>query len=497
MAELVDAIDSKCALLFEETVDFRAFSAILLDYTDACIGYTVLLPRTSKMSGSNSLINDAKIEVLDGKLHIFRRPDTRYWWCGFHLKGNYIRASTKCSDLNLAIEAAKQWYYRKQGAIDAGVPIVPKNLTFNHFAKLALDDYEQMVTAGQRSSSYVRGLRVLLKNDLGKFFGSYPLTAINQQLWHKYMQQRLVPSNAKPSTVHTHLNGIRIVFRRAKLRGELQDTPVFLTERKTASDATPRTWFEPEQYDALYTATRANITKLKGTRWHSSAMELHDYVLFMANTGLRIGEAKNMRFCDIERSEDTHRSGTRQPILIIKNIKGKRGTGSCKTFFGAVRPFERIIERRGFTDTWKTSTEKVFEHHHRDMFNTVLERINLKFTSDQPPRRRDLMSLRHTYICFRLMDGVGIWDIAANCRTSVSMIEQHYARWLNPLLANINAGPLRRFGAEDTETAGKKPRRKVKSSPQSPDASAPNEAMLEKIPIETESKQVASTPDSG
>ena len=109
-----------------------------------------------------------------------------------------------------------------------------------------MEDYEQMVTAGQRSSSYVRGIGVLLKNDLGKFFGSYPLTAINQQLWHKYMQQRLVPSNAKPSTVHTHLNGIRIVFRRAKLRGEIPETPVFLTERKTASDATPRTWCQPQ-----------------------------------------------------------------------------------------------------------------------------------------------------------------------------------------------------------------------------------------------------------
>ena len=34
------------------------------------------------------------------------------------------------------------------------------------------------------------------------------------------------------------------------------------------------------------------------------------------------------------------------------------------------------------------------------------------------------------------------------------MIETHYARWLNPLLANINAGPLRKFGTEDNE-AGK------------------------------------------
>ena len=187
----------------------------------------------------------------------------------------------------------------------------------------------------------------------------------------------------------------------------------------------------------------------------------------MVNSGMRIGEAKNLRFCDIDVETDKDRMGRKRPMLVIRSIKGKRGTGACKTYFGAVRPFERIIERRGLKDVWKTSDHKVFEHHHRDMFNAVLERIGLKFTADRPPLRRDLMSLRHTYICFRLMDRVGIWDIAANCRTSVAMIEAHYARWLNPLLANINAGPLRKFGTEDNKGGKgeeKLPKKVAKSS---------------------------------
>ena len=71
------------------------------------------------MTSANTHINVAKIEVLEAKLHIFRRPDTRYCWCGFHLKGNCIRASTKCQNLSLVIRAAKQWCYIKQDAIDA------------------------------------------------------------------------------------------------------------------------------------------------------------------------------------------------------------------------------------------------------------------------------------------------------------------------------------------------------------------------------------------
>jgi hypothetical protein len=36
-------------------------------------------------------------------------------------------------------------------------------------------------------------------------------------------------------------------------------------------------------------------------------------------------------------------------------------------------------------------------------------------------------SLRHTYICLRLMEGADIYQIAKNCRTSVEMIEKYYA----------------------------------------------------------------------
>ncbi|MET4489782.1 hypothetical protein ABIA94_005369 [Bradyrhizobium sp. LA7.1] len=33
----------------------------------------------------------------------------------------------------------------------------------------------------------------------------------------------------------------------------------------------------------------------------------------------------------------------------------------------------------------------------------------------------------HTYICFRLMEGADVYQIAKNCRTSVKMIEEFYA----------------------------------------------------------------------
>ena len=54
-----------------------------------------------------------------------------------------------------------------------------------------------------------------------------------------------------------------------------------------------------------------------------------------------------------------------------------------------------------------------------------MTRTNLKLDRDGKPRTA--YSLRHTYICMRLMEGADIYQIAKNCRTSVEMIEQFYA----------------------------------------------------------------------
>jgi len=62
---------------------------------------------------------------------------------------------------------------------------------------------------------------------------------------------------------------------------------------------------------------------------------------------------------------------------------------------------------------------------HRELFKQVLREEELQI--DREGQRRTAYSLRHTYICLRLMEGADIYQIAKNCRTSVEMIEKYYA----------------------------------------------------------------------
>ncbi|MCR9178596.1 MAG: site-specific integrase, partial [Alphaproteobacteria bacterium] len=67
----------------------------------------------------------------------------------------------------------------------------------------------------------------------------------------------------------------------------------------------------------------------------------------------------------------------------------------------------------------------------------ILDEEGLKF--DRDGNRRTAYSLRHSYICFRLMEGADIYQVAKNCRTSVEMIEKHYAAHIK---TSINAAAV-------------------------------------------------------
>ena len=59
--------------------------------------------------------------------------------------------------------------------------------------------------------------------------------------------------------------------------------------------------------------------------------------------------------------------------------------------------------------------------------NSLMGFCDARISSSTETTIRTAYSLRHTYICMRLMEGADIYQIAKNCRTSVEMIEKFYA----------------------------------------------------------------------
>jgi integrase len=92
---------------------------------------------------------------------------------------------------------------------------------------------------------------------------------------------------------------LRQTLKTALRHGWLDRLPDFSEPYRSSPRISYRAWFSPEEYKRLYEATRkrAHEPKKKGFTWE--AEQLHDYVLFAVNTGLRPDEAWRLEFWDV------------------------------------------------------------------------------------------------------------------------------------------------------------------------------------------------------
>lgn len=409
--------------------------------------------------------------ILDRKVHIYRRENSRFWQCATYLRGRNHRQSTKETSLREAKEFAEAWYHelkvadrvQRLGASLTGrlgqvapasgpaQPIVGTDLrraashrrTPNHSRDSGVPTFrdaaaeflreDQVMTAGERNQRYVESKSIILDVHLLPFMGDKPVTEITPGTAQDYRVHRATsrvnaktgePMRPARSTIHSEIVVLRQVLKTANRKGWIPAVPDLSAAYKRSGKVSHRAWFSPDEYKMLYEATRERAKNPLKPRWRGACEQLHDYVLFMVNTGLRPDEASNLQFRDVQVRKDETTGGER--ILEIE-VRGKRGVGYCKSMPGAVHPFQRVQKRR-----MTKPTDLAFGKVQRELLNTILEELDLKH--DRQGNERTAYSLRHTYISMRLMEGADIYQIAKNCRTSVEMIEKHYAAHIRDVI---------------------------------------------------------------
>src|SRR5882672_5248155 len=360
--------------------------------------------------------------ILGGKVHVYKRPNRSLWQCSSYFAGKNRRTSTKEESLSKAKEIAEDWYLQLRGKLRSGE--IKTEKTFCEASELFLREYN-IITQGQRSKVYVEGQQRRSQRHLVPFFGQLGLSEITAgkiQDYRIHRHEEAVANRGKPparNTMHQEMVALRQTLKTAIRHGWLDRLPDLSEPYRASGKISHRAWFSPEEYKKLYEATRRRARTPKNARYKWESEQLHDYVLFMANTGLRPDEANHLEYRDVKIVED---EGSHETILEIE-VRGKRGVGYCKSTSGAVKPFQRLVERNK-----PQPTDSIFPKTHRQLFNTILDEEGLK--KDREGQPRTAYSLRHTYICLRLMEGADIYQIAKNCRTSVEMIEKYYASHL-------------------------------------------------------------------
>lgn len=390
-----------------------------------------------------------KYELRGGKLHLYKRPNSCFWQSYAYVGGRPWRQSTKEESLPRAKHIAEDWYLSLIGKNRAGELKAGK--TFRFVTDQFLKEYRAL-TQGERSPKWVQWLEETLHRHLLPYFGKMVIGDVTPGAVQEYRIHRSQNGyRGKPPTRKTlelETIAIRHVLKTAKRHSWLDYVPDVSPPFRASRKVSHRAWFSQVEYRMLYEKTRERAANPKNEMWRWESEQLHDLVLFLANTGLRPDEAKRLEYRDVQIVKD---HDTNETILEIE-VRGKTGVGFCKSTKNAVRPFIRLKKRNT-----AQSSDRLFPRLHRQLFNNILNELELKL--DRDGRRRTLYSLRHTYICFRLMEGADIYQIAKNCRTSVEMIQKHYAAHIKNLLdaAKINtrrSRPMRQpktSPAEDTQ----------------------------------------------
>ncbi len=421
--------------------------------------------------------------LLDNKVQVFRRPRSPFWQASCTFGNKQHKKSTGEESLARAKDVARDWYLELLGKYRGGD--LKTGTTFRKAADYFLREYE-VITQGERSPAYVASHGLRLRVHLLPFFGDTIVTEITPGMVQEYRihrmtsrrdpatQTTLLDANGEPvrdpktgrimkdpksgspkrpsrATLHHETITLRHVLKTANRHGWLPFLPDLSAPYRASGKISHRAWFSPEEYKQLYEATRERAKNPKKERWRKECEDLHDYVLFMVNTGLRPDEAARIEFRDVAIVTD---EATGERILEIE-VRGKRGVGYCKSMPGAVLPFQRVAKRRALQPK-----DKVFGKPQRELINTILDELDLKF--DREGNRRTAYSLRHTYISMRLMEGADIYQIAKNCRTSVEMIEKYYASHIKNMI-DASAINVRRGTAKGKPKSAMRKRARLNS----------------------------------
>ena len=378
--------------------------------------------------------------VLDGEVRVYRRERSRRWQAAFSIDGHAIRISTGKRNLEEAKEMARETYLEYRFRHKNDLPIVTKK--FSDIARLAIADMRKQLDAGVGKRVYA-DYCVCIERYLIPFFGAQYVTSINYekiQAFYDWRRERM-GREPKASTLNTHNSAMNRVFEEAVARGYLAHKNVPLMANNGDKGAR-RPDFTREEYRTLIRKLPTWIDQGKAGKPTEMRYLMRDYVLIMANTGMRHGtEAQNLCWKHVTQFEEGGQH------YLEMTVSGKTGRRDIICRSGTVNYLKRIharsndIKHISFEEMLKQRLDlPVFRLPDGTVSNNLHQTFR-KFVTDiglikcpRTSQNRTLYSLRHTYATFALLnDGMDIHALAIQMGTSIGMIERHYSH-LTPRL---------------------------------------------------------------
>jgi integrase len=379
-----------------------------------------------------------QVKIADNKITLYQRDDVKdaQWHCRMMVAGykGYVRRSTGTADLDRAKERSLQILGELNQRQSQNLPIRRK--TFAEVAASFLRDCETRWKEGRNSQGRYEIMKGTITRYLMPYFGKRDITLVQKKdlmdyrAWRQsywvtgpgFHETGKVKAPPAPATLKQEWTAMRGVFVHGVDLGFVSPNLLpMLKHEKNKVEKRPA--FTAEEYRRLWLFMRQWIKQTNNPRVTADRQLLRDYVLIMANTGMRKGEARQIKWRDVIPHQTEHGEW-----MTIQVNRGKTGERLVVCQPGTDRYFNRLRKRGHNTEP----DDLVFCHadglpiQEFTGFAALLKAASLR--TDSKGDNHTIYSLRHTYATLRLQNGTNVYWLKKNMGTSVAQIEAHYGQ---------------------------------------------------------------------
>lgn len=390
-------------------------------------------------------VSDTLIHLRDGDVVLYKRENSDKWQARYKLSDSkWHRISTKERNLDFASKMACEAYDRARFLADEDIVITSKK--FGAVAKAVADNLQAQLDGGKGKVVFHTYITVINKY-LIPFFKNYNINSIDYEALVKFDEWREKEMEKKPraSTITNHNTTLNKVLEYAVDMGYMSKVHIPKLQND-GSKSEPRPAFSKSEYKSLTSFMTTWCKKGHMQRTKDMRELLRDYVLILANTGMRHGtEALGLRWKDIQWITT---DGERYLQFTVSGKTGKRtliARHNAQDYLERLQLRNDAIKKLSFDALIK---KRVDDYVFKLRDGTTSKHLNGTFRHlmrdsglNKNGGNKTLYSLRHTYAHLAILEeNIDVYKLSKQMGTSVKMIEKYYGHITPAHIASKLAG---------------------------------------------------------
>ena len=394
------------------------------------------MARTPRKSKGN--IKHSIHSVMDGTAQIFKvsqSGDVYQFRMYIRTDKKHYRISLKTRDLESALSKARDKALELSAYVRNDIKIF--GMTLDELISEYIDYRHNDVVNGDIVKERLSTIKSQLKNMANIKGGDIKLAELDRDCMFDYAQERKLQSpTVVDVTIRNEQATINAMIQYAYRKGNIHFEKLnFKKIRIRKDDIGVRDTFTLEEYDRLILAMRGYVAK-KNCSDDDERFErlmIRDYVLISSNTYLRVGEARQLTWGDIDGYEIHTDENERDIQLISFTVRAETSKvrTARKMIARGAEYFIRLKKRTEFTEPTHLlfSLNGVVPLDARKWQKHWVNLMNEIGIHNHKERKLTWYSLRHFGITMRVMSGVNLIDLSKLAGTSVSHIENTYLKY--------------------------------------------------------------------